>query len=570
MNLMPKESRIFTDSEAKLLEVFVTSATDPVYAVKHTVPPEVFGAFGSYFSRNPQDLREHLLNAIHGTLDGGDGTFVDADTGEKINSGMGIPEALKKTLDPAVMLRAGLSKSRDFYRRWYGKSGHKSTANVVWIPMVATNVSQLVAKELAYDQLAFFIEQSTRYVHWDADKMNLDPDIMASTHRERFQGALEVMIKSYDELTELGVDFYQERNPFNDWLAKQPPSVQEKGERVQRNAYGMQIRGAALDVSRALLPQAMKTNIAWIWDARSTEFDIAAWKGHPIAELRTTAGMIEKHAGQIAPSLLKYTEENNYYAEKLRGYDGLFRVSPASPFEKGADIISFNPDSLNHTIAHLLKRHNFGGTFRQRLYEAETMTFNEKVALLSRITENRGSHDEWVEMDEEFDLVKATAEIRTDIGAIRDLRRHQKFDRSEPLYTTESGFYMPPAIGEMSPRAREIFERAVHIADETQRKIKCDLPYQSQYIAPMATMHSLIISGGLDLLQYMLWTRSTPEGNPSYRKDAFNVAEAFAQTHPWVLGYETYPKEKPFMQIYHEAPLKTLLRLRTGETALHT
>jgi len=60
---------MFTDLEKKVLEVFVTSADDKIYAINSNVPPEVFGAFGSYFSRNPKDFREHLLDAIKGQID---------------------------------------------------------------------------------------------------------------------------------------------------------------------------------------------------------------------------------------------------------------------------------------------------------------------------------------------------------------------------------------------------------------------------------------------------------------------------------------------------------------------
>ena len=86
----------------------------------------------------------------------------------------------------------------------------------------------------------------------------------------------------------------------------------------------------------------------------------------------------------------------------------------------------------------------------------------------------------------------------------------------------------------------------------------------------MAAMHSLTMSGGLDQVQYLLWTRTTPEGNFSYREDAFNLAEAIAKVHPWLLGYEKYPEGRSFRQVYDEAPLKGLLRLQTGETTLHS
>ena len=267
--------------------------------------------------------------------------------------------------------------------------------------------------------------------------------------------------------------------------------------------------------------------------------------------------------------MLKYTELSKYYSDKLNDYGGDLRCAPAEPFNKGVEIISYESDGLNQIIAHLLKRHNFGGTFKQRYHEVKKMTFDDKMDILRRVTDGRGSHDEWVEMDEDFDLVKLTYEVRTDIGATRDWRRHQKWDRGEPLYNVDNGFHRPYMLKDMSVEAGKIFDSSMELAGKAQRLIRRDFLHQSQYVVPMATMHTITFSGGLDQLQYKLWTRSTPQGNFSYRQDTFNIAEAAIKLYPWLLGYKEYPKERSFIDVYKEAPLKNVLRLQLGETELH-
>ena len=548
---------MFSEYEKSVLELFVTSADDKIYAVRHNVPPEMFGAFGSYFSRNPKDFRRHLLDAIKGTM---------KNSGEsEENAEELFKKIMEKEKEISYATNSGLEQSRKFFKRWYGSYGHKSIANVVWIPMVATNVSQLFARELAYEQLSFFVEQSTRYVQWDAEKMHLDADMIIRGHAENFKKNLGDIMREYCDLAFHSKNYYEERNPFNAWLEKQSREMQNSEEKAQKSAYKREIRGAGLDVARFLVPQAAQTNIAWILDARSTEFDIAAWKNHPLHEIRDSAKMIEKHAGQIAPSLLKYTQANDYYGRSLNRLE----TRETRPFEKGIHVISGDGNALENLIAHLFKRNNLGGTFAQMRGEVEKMSFAEKIGFLKRITGKRGKNDEKLGMDEEFDLIKYVFEIQSDIGAIRDLRRHQKCDRSEPFYTTENGFQKPFMIKDMNPEANRIFERAMNIADETYRKIKKDLPFQAQYVVPMAAMHSLTMSAGLDELQYLLKTRTTNQGNFSYRQDAFNLAEAVVKINPWILGYENYPEGKSFLEIYGEAPLKNILRLDTSETSLH-
>ncbi len=557
----------------KVLEAFVTSAEDSIYALRCSIPSEllgafstyflpeeVWGAFGSYFSRSPKDFRENLWDAITGKID----NFETEVTEESL-----MWVANRDFRQPYEVLQKGLKRAQQFYQTYYGKYSHKSIANTVWIPMVATNVSQMFAKDIAYDQLAFFIEQSTRFVRFDAENVYKDPDIMKSRYAETYVSTLEKMADCYYKLTDQAIEYYKRQFPYGSWLANQDETTQNKGDKAKIAKYEREIRGKALDISRFLLPQAVNTNIAWILDARSTEYDIAAWLGHPLQEMRDSAFLIRKHAGQIASSLLKHTEENMYYKEKLHNYYGDLAASPARAFDNGVEIIQYQEDSLDMCVAHLFHRHNVGGSFKQRLEEVKRFGFEKKIDILRRVTEGRGKHDEWVEMDEEFDIVKIAFEIRSDIGSIRDWRRHQKWDRSEPLYTLDNGYHKPDIINDMGKEASETFDRSINLAINSEKRLRQGFKHQAQYVVPMAANHPIVMSGGLDQLQYMLYTRSTSEGNFSYRYDAFNLAEASVRCLPWLLGYERYPKGKSFLEVYKDAPLKTILRLDVRETGLH-
>jgi len=540
----------------KILEIFVTSASDHIYAVKSEVPPEMFGAFGSYFSRNPKDFREHLWEAVTGQL--------EEEASEL--SGASLKWLAEKNFrTPADAIKKGLMKSQDFFKKWYGAYSHKSIANTVWIPIVTTNISQLFAREIANDQLAFFIEQSTRYVKFDAENMYHDPDIMKSEHKELYSQTLKILASAYVNFLDHAVVFYKERIPYESWLTLQKDP---KASNLDRK-YEREIKGKALDIARFLLPQATKTNIAMILDARSIERKISVWKGHPLKEMRDGTALIEKSAGQIAPSLLLFTEENPYYSEKLNSYNHEFKVNPPHSFTKGVDLISADPDAFERSVAHILHRHNCGGTFRQRFEEAKNMSFEEKIEILRKVSEKREIHDEWVEADSDFDLTNITFEIRTDIGAIRDWRRHQKWDRGEPRYTLENGHYRPDIIDEMPPETAAIFDQAIEAARRAEETIKNDFPFQVQYLMPMAANHPIVMSAGLDQLQYLIWTRTTPQGNFSYRQDALNIAQAVCKLMPWLLGYEKYPKDKTFEDAYKEAPLKNIIRIQAFQEGMH-
>ena len=557
----------FSDLEIRALEVFVTSATDQIYACKADLPPEVFGAFGSFFSRNPKDLRSHLLDAILGrTKDH------EAENPEQAQRNL---ERLAKGEfeSPIKALESGVAKSQSFFTKWYGNYSHKSIANTVWIPFVGTNVSQLFARHLAYDQLAFFIEQSTRFVQFDVDNLYLDESLMKSSHADLFRGTLDKAAKAYERFTEAAADHYGKSLTFDKWEEKQTDAVLRKGEDFQRRKWRRELRAKSFDVARLLLPQAVRTNIAWILDARSTEFDVAAWKGHPLNEMREASMLIEKAGGKIAPSLLRYTERNPYYAEQYEGFGGALDIDlEPQHMSKGVDVISHEPDSLDKVLAILMMRNNRSGDFRRFHNHARGLSFKEKINALKNITRNRGERDEWVDVEEAFDCLGVTLQIRTDVGATRDLRRHQKWDRNEGLYTLDNGFYLPEVVEEMGAEALKAYKEVMDTAYEAEKVIRKDFPNEVQYIIPMAAMHTITMRGGFDQWQYFVATRTVPQGHFSYREDAFNIAEAVCKVHPWLLGLEEYPSDgRNIQKVYEDdSVLKNLLRMYIGDTGLHT
>lgn len=557
----------FSEKEEKALSNFVTHTESDIYAIKN-LSPEIFGAFGSFFSRSPKDVRDHLLDAIKGEvrgheIEGGEERLNKLAATVENNSEEGFDH-------PQNALESGLEKAQSFFNKYYGTYGHKSIANTVWIPFVANDVSQIFARKLAEDQLAFFIEQSTRYVEFDKENYYKDPDVMESEHADTYTDTIEQMTENYEQFTEIAKEYYRDEVPYDEWLEKQSEETREKSESFLERKYEREIDGKALDIARFLLPQAIQTNIAWALDARSTEFDIASWKSSPYAEMRDSADKIEDAGGDIAPSLLKYTDESEYRSDKLKLYQGDFEVDrDTGELEKGVEMISKPDNMFDKVIAHILKENN-ALDFSTALEESTEMSYDEKLEMLERKVEKRGDYDEWVGRNEELDIEKITFEIKTDIGALRDLRRHQKNDRGENIYSLDMGYYRPDLIDDMPEEAQRLFDDTMEIAHEAEKQIREDFPLQVQYILPMATMTTITMSTGLDQLQYFVNLRSTPEGNFSYRKDALNLGEEAAKHFPWLLGLEEYPEGEDIREVYEDAPLQDLMRIQTSETGFHT
>lgn len=543
----------YTNEEKEALLRFVTSVDEPIYAVKD-IPPEMFGALASYFSRNPRDFREHILDFIKGRFTEG---------------GQNLKNFLQSNYkSSSEILNVGLEKSRDFFTLWYGKYGHKSIANVVWQGFVGINQSQLVARQLASDQLAFFIEMSTRYVDFNSNSWFCDPDIMNSEFALLYRETIEMLMKVYNYFVEHGKEYYKTKYPFDIWKQKQTEAEQQKNLIFLQRKYEREIDAKAFDLARYLLPQAMPTNFAWMLDGRSIEFDIAAWKCHPLAEIRHAAELIERAGAEVIPSLLKYTKNNPYYGDKLHRYNGNFQVSDYNTKQgkKQLRILYHHPDALDIILAHVIENNN-SIPFEEARKIIEQKTLQEKIAMLRILVEKRERHDEWV--DSGFQMVNIGIEWTTDVGAVRDLRRHQKNERCEHIYTLDMGYAIPDDIIAMDREAEKIFRDAMEKTHEAEKRIRARFPFQVQYIIPMACLTTLRMNIGLEQVQYLVYTRSTPDGHPSYRQDAFNLCEEVAKIYPWILGYEKYPVGKHIFDVYKEAPIKNIMRLRIDTDEMH-
>jgi len=584
----------YTDRERKALLNFVTSVEDPIYAVIN-VPPVVFGSFGSFFSRNPKSMRDHLLDAIYGRIKGFEIEGGEENLRRLASSELEYLQNLNKVLNkiisqqgdidesefnklaithpykaPHEAIKSGLAKAESFFEMWYGRYSHKSIANTVWLQFAGENVTQLFARELAYDQLAFFIEQSTRYTKFSTGDCFLDPDIEKAGLKNEYTKAIDALINSYEALTQEGQRAFQRDIPFERWLEMRQ-QMQTESEKAQQAAYKREIDGKVFDIARYALPQAVRTNIAWALDARSTEFDIAAWKNHPLREIQDDAHLIEKHGGMVASSILKYTEPNPHYADSLHEYNGDLNLNlKAKKLTKGARILNPEAITLDMVVTLLYQRCN-PASYNEVLNQVKTMTFEDKIKVLERVSRTRAERDEWIEIEEVLDLPKVLVEIDTDVGAIRDIRRHQKPDRSESRYSLKRGHSEPKKLEEYDLKIVQQFREAIEIAFEAEQAIiKAGLPFQAQYTLPMATNHSIITSVGIDQLQYTIATRTPTQGHFSYREDFQNVAHAAVRAWPWILGYPKYPEGKSFAQVLNEAPLKNVLKVNLEETGLHT
>ena len=146
----------FTPDEADILRRYFTNLDGPVFALVN-LPEVVKGALFARYSRSPKSLRRLFLDEFVGELD------ISGDA----------------TIDATV----GLRRAEELYDRVFFEYGDDSVAQLGGVHLACEQASNLLTKVLEWGRLMAYLEQSTRYIAYDARiggryRYYRDPDVL--------------------------------------------------------------------------------------------------------------------------------------------------------------------------------------------------------------------------------------------------------------------------------------------------------------------------------------------------------------------------------------------------------
>src|ERR1700728_1370515 len=170
--MFPYAEESFTEEEADVLRRYVTTLDGPVFALVN-LPEVVKGALFARYSRSAKTLRRLFLDEFVGDLDISGDASVDA--------------------------TVGLRRAEELYDRVFLEYGDDSVAQLGGVHLACEQASNLLTKVLEWGRLMSYLEQSTRYIAYDARLANgryryyRDPAILESPLGARYVGDLDRM-----------------------------------------------------------------------------------------------------------------------------------------------------------------------------------------------------------------------------------------------------------------------------------------------------------------------------------------------------------------------------------------
>ena len=496
----------FSAPERARLAPHFSNVDGPVFALVD-LPETVKGAMFARYSRYPGTLRRLFLDE-----------FADS-----------LPQRADTTGDDVEGARAA-----ELFERIFVGYGDDSVAQLGGAHIAVEWCSNVLTKLLQRPRLASYLEQSTRYIAYDAPMPGggyryyrddeLGPEYTAS---------MDALFAAYSEALPR----------VSAWVDETFPTTPGESEAVRRRA----VKAKALDLLRGLLPAASLSHMGIYASGQAYEQLIMHLLAHPLPEARICGQRMLEAVKAVIPSFVSRIERpgrgdvwidylsdrraaERRWAERL----GLDR-DEAGEARSSVELVHVDGDE-NRLLAALL--FEAAGTPEDKALAAvANLSGDERAQMLADLVGERTNRRH--RPGRGFEALRYRFEIVSDYGAFRDLQRHRMLTVQWQPLTPDLGAEIPEEVAEAGcgelyeralERSRAEYERLREAGHEEAAPYALCLGYRIRYILDLNAREAM----------HLTELRSAREGHASYRAVAQAMHTAIEQRHPAVAATMRY------------------------------
>ncbi|MGA1542021.1 MAG: FAD-dependent thymidylate synthase, partial [Ilumatobacteraceae bacterium] len=386
----------FSPEEAEVLRRYFTNLDGPVFALVN-LPEVVKGALFARYSRSSKSLRRLFLDEFVGDLDVAGDQGVDA--------------------------TIGLERAEELYERVFFEYGDDSVAQLGGVPLACEQASNVLTNIVEWGRLASYLEQSTRYIAYDARlagryRYYRDLGVLNSRLGTRYVGDMDRMFDSYSLLME----------KVTDHIRASVPRDPADSDFVYRQAT----RAKALDAVRGVLPASSLSNVGIYASGQAYEAMLIRMRAHPLPEAQQYAALMLEELRKVIPSFLRRVDLadrggrwSDYLTSTRHETSELVReLFAETPTDHSAPVVltDWDPDGENKLVAAICYPYS-SLPESQILRQVEAMSHAEKVAILRSYIGQRENRRH--RPGRAFERIDYRFDVLSDYGAFRDLQRHR-------------------------------------------------------------------------------------------------------------------------------------------------
>lgn len=492
----------FTPEEQAALGRFFTNTDLPVFGLIN-LPEVVKGALFARYSRSAKSLRRLFLDEF----------VADPESGlELIANSIGD--------DPNLATR----KAEQLYDRMFFEYGDDSVAQLGGAHLACEQASNLLTKVLEWGRLAAYLEQSTRYIAYDArlgDRYRyfVPDEVAASPLAGAYESHMERTFDAYSRMVATMFDYFAERFP--------------KAESDPAWVWRSTIRAKACDAVRGLLPVATLSNVGIYATGQAYEMALMRMKASPVAEVRDYGAMMLTELRKIIPSFLTrvdLAERGERWSQYLQGVQaelGEVAAGIEGPADPGASVTltDWDPDAETKIVAAAL----YAVTDRpdaELMAIARAMSPDRRAKVMAALVGDRANRRH--KPGRPMERTAYRFDVKCDIGAFRDLQRHRMMTIEWQRYTTRLGYDQPTDLADngLADEWSGLMDDAGELYEEMREQLGADV---AQYAVPFAYNVRFVMEMSPRQAFHLIELRSGAAGHPAYRSVAHQMHAAIAE-----------------------------------------
>jgi thymidylate synthase ThyX len=500
----------FTDEERALLAPHFTNLDRPVFALVN-LPETVKGALFARYSRYQGTLRRLYLEEFAADITR-DGVRLQPDPDQEGE------------------------RARKLYERIFIGYGDDSVAQLGGAHIACEWVSNVMTKLLQRGRLAAYLEQSTRYMAYDAPMGN-GLGYRYWRHPELGPG--------YEAAMSFMFDSYAEALPrVEAWAAERFPRSTDEPEA----AHARSIRAKALDLLRGLLPAASLSHVGIFASGQAYEQLLLRLFASPLPEARDYASMILEELKAVVPSFVARVERPDrggewigYLGERERAGErwaarlGLDRTRRDEETGPAVRLLSVQGSEEDLLAALLFEAASVSED--ETRAALRNLPPDERAAMLAELVGER--HNRRHRPGRGFEALRYRFEVVSDYGAFHDLQRHRLLTVQWQSLGPDLGAGVPDELDQAGvghlyraglERSREEYARIAESGHPELAHYALALGYRIRYVLDMNAREAM----------HLIELRSGREGHPAYRAVAHALHAEIARVHPAVAATMTF------------------------------
>jgi thymidylate synthase ThyX len=495
----------FTEDERARLAPHFSNLDGPVFALVN-LPETVKGALFARYSRYRGTLRRLFLDEFADSVPARAAAF-EGDEGER---------------------------AAQLYERIFVGYGDDSVAQLGGAHVACEWTSNVLTKVLQRPRLGAYLEQSTRYIAYDAP--------MGEALGYRYYRDPELG-PDYEAAMDFLFDTYAAALPqVLAWAAEEFPHGEGESEAAHQRA----LKAKALDLLRGLLPASSLSHMGIYATGQAYEQLILHLFAHPLPEARAYGGMILDAIKAVMPSFVArverpdrggawvaYLEERERAGQRWAARLGLDRPEPA-------DRPSVRLLSATGTVEDLLAALLFesaAASEESARAAVAGLDAGEREALLGDLVGARTNRRH--RPGRGFEALRYRFEVVSDYGAFRDLQRHRMLTVQWQRLSPDLGAGVPGEVDAagLGDAYRAALERS---RDEYERLVGAGLPGAAPYALCLGYRIRYVLDLNAREAMHLIELRSGREGHPGYRAVAHEMHAQIAAVHPEVAAAMTH------------------------------